>query len=138
MCFMNSMITEKEWAEILPGQKIWREMSLKIFHFSPLHTFRGWLCWIFVLLQTRVCKIKCFYRQKLRTNCHYPQRLLQVCWQKIDIAMLNSGNLGHVRNNGNILWEMRYFIPLQCFVLLYNFGQQQIQHKMEIVSTRIR
>ena len=64
MCFMNSMITEKEWAEILPGQKIWREMSLKIFHFSPLHTFRGWLCWIFVLLQTLVCKIKCFYRPK--------------------------------------------------------------------------
>ena len=52
--------------------------------------------------------------------------------------MRNPGNLGHVRNNRKILWEKRYFIPAQRFVLLYNFGQQQTQHEMEMASTRIK
>ena len=51
--------------------------------------------------------------------------------------MRNPGNLGHVRNNWKILWEKRYFIPAQRFVLLYNFGQQQTQNKMEMASTWI-
>lgn len=52
--------------------------------------------------------------------------------------MRNPGNLGHVRNNRKILREKRYFKPAQRFVLLYNFGQQQNQHEMEMASTRIK
>ena len=50
--------------------------------------------------------------------------------------MRNSGNLGYVRNNGNIFMRKALFYTQQCFVLLYNFGQQQ--HEMEIVSTLIK